>query len=594
MKRIEKEIKKKSTELIESSLPEISSLDNIQPSPKKVKRLPYFLIPCGAALAVSLIMIPLLLKQVAPIKPTTSGTSVQPSNPTNSNNNGNNNSNNNSNNNNSNNNNNNNGNNDYKPAFDSFNEVAYYSYIAFHQSGTQNSNQLQPRRMMTMKNEGENEATPPTREDFVDEYGRYHYPIPYDMEYTFKDFLYFEFDTVNNPFLEQRIGNGHIYGLSVSTNIFDDEIMIVLKNGDYFYSCLRNGSGSHSIDGPMFIEYSSHKTIEGFDLIKDTTNKRHITLNFAPNSGNDIDFETLSTINIEGDVYTIDPESILYDAEQISCGMDELKERLGDIEIIDDYGGLDALVYDSDTPEVNTFTLDEFEGTFSVLEDKLYLGEKEILTLNNVNKIYVSEINKDAHRDLVFESLEKSVRMFNIYDVNNKKYLYRKPVAEIGDYDYYLAMRDDRLVINLFKQGFTEDRYILDYGYFAYTGEYETTIAWQNLYELTALSLKGIYETDTENPASIVEGYYHFDINVSYIVEIELSKYNGFTNPDYPDLVYQIECTPALNWNFLSMEDGVYRYEIMFQEKGHSEYKFSFYTYSLNFNAAVDDPTEIE
>ena len=69
MKKIEKEIKKKSTELIESSLPEISSLDNIQISPKQTKRnLPLFLVPFAATLTIAVIMIPVLLKQVAPAK----------------------------------------------------------------------------------------------------------------------------------------------------------------------------------------------------------------------------------------------------------------------------------------------------------------------------------------------------------------------------------------------------------------------------------------------------------------------------------------------------------------------------------------------
>lgn len=585
MKKIEKKIKKESTELIESSLPEISSLDNIQVSPKKAKRLPFYLIPFGAAVAVSAIMIPVLLKQVKPnntnpIVSTSSSIGGHSSNPTNSskhvrnttytfnfdN---------------------------YKPVLNNFNEVAYYSYFAFHQGNTTNSNLLQPQRKI-MRNEGadgESGAESTKGERYVDEFGRTHYPIPSDMEFVFQDFLYFEFDTVNNPFLTQRIGNGHIYGLSVCTNILNDETMLILKNGEHFYSCLSNGSG------PDFIEFSAHKTIDGFDLVKDLTNKRYLTLNFDTTPNNYRDYESLSTIDIEGDVYKINQETLFYDPTPVTCDMDGLKALLGnnpDFEIVDSYGGFDELVFDSASSETNTFTLQEFEGTFSIEEDGLYLNRTRLFNLNNDNKIYASEVNKDAHRDLVFESLEGSTRMFNIYDVYNKEYLYRKQVSKIGEYDYYLGMRDNRVVINLFKPGFIADQYLLDYGYFAYGGNFGATIVWQNLYELAALKVEGAYQADGETPVAFANNYYRFSSNTPYIIEIQLSKFGGSTNPDYPDLEYQIACTPSSNWYFLSMENGVYRYQITFQDKGYSEFKLSFYRFSYTFKAAVDEPVETE
>ena len=601
MKKIEKEIKKNSTELIESSLPEISSLDNIPTKAKNTRRLPFYLIPCGAALAVAAIMIPVLLKQqFAPINTVTSSSAKSHS------------SNNINNSHNYNNSSNNNTHNyvfdSYKPVFNNFNEVAYYSYFAFYQGSTNNNAQLQPRYRLMTQNEGnEDDVETPRRESYVDEYGRLHYPIPYDIEYTFSDFLYFEFDTSNNAFLEQRIGNGHIYGLSLQTNIFD-ETMLVLKNGDYFYSCLCNGSGSHYNNGPGYIEFSSHKTIEGFDVVKDSPNKRYLTLNFGPRAyNNPIDYETLKSINIEGSTFTIDSESVFYDQKQICCGLDELKQRLGynpDFEIVDEYGGPDVLVYDSGAPETNTFTLDEFEGTFSVSEDKLYLNETEIIPLDNANKIYASEINKDGHRDLVFESLIDSTRVFNIYDVENNKYLYHSYVSTIGNYDYYLDMRNDRLVVNVFKPGLIDNNYLLDYGYFAYGGNAGTTIAWQNLFELSELRLKGVFEADGETPVVFADNHYRFASNTSYIIEIRLFKYSGNTNPAYPVLEHQVECSPSTNvdnmpnqsptWNFLSMENGIYRYQISFQERGYSYYTLSFYRFHFNFNAAVDEPVVAE
>ncbi len=598
MKKIEKEIKKNSTELIESSLPEIESLDKIPTKTKKTGRLPLFLIPCGAALAISAIMIPVLLKQFAPIAPVTSNSTSgsaksHTSNSTrSSSNNGGGSSH--------------NHNNNYKPAFKSYDEVAYYSYFGFHGTNAINNNQLKPLRGLMKQNDGtseEEQTLPPTRENYVDEYGRYHYPIPYDMEYVFSDFLYFEFDTVDNAFLEQRIGNGHIYGLTVKTNIMDNETILILKNGDYFYSCLTNGGGSLYTNGPAYIEFSSHKTIEEFDVVKDATNKRYLTLNFDRCINSTLDYESLLNINIEGEVYAVNPESFFFDPTPIQCGMNELKERLGnnpDYEIFDIYGGLDTLVYDAiENPEVTSFALEEFEGTFNVSDNKLYLDETEILSLNNVNKIYASEINKDAHRDLIFESNEDSARAINVYDVRHNKYLYRKFISEVDMYDYYLDMRDDRLVINLFKQGFVSDEYILDYGRFSYTGNDGMTIVWQNLYELIQLKLDGVYQADGETPVVSVNGSYNFVSNTPYIIEMELSKFNGHTNPDYPASVHQIRYALSMNsestsvesisWNFISMENGVYRYQISFQESGNFECVFLFYDLYFELSAIVSE-----
>lgn len=602
MRKIEKEIKKKSTELIESSLPEISSLDNIQTKTKKPRNIPLLLVPFAATITIAVIMIPVLLKQVAPaqVKPTSSMTSGQSSNHSSKSDNHNTSSNKNTYHFNFEN---------YKPAFSSFDEVAYYSYFAFQQGGASNNGLLQPHHRLAMQNEevdGENEGESSKRERYIDEYGRLHYPIPYDMEFVFQDFLYFEFDTVNNDFLEQRIGNGHIYGLSIKTNILNDETILILKRGEHFYSCLSNGAGSHSTGGPTYVEFSSHKTIEGFDVVKDSTNKRYLTINCGPSAQSQVDYASLSSINIEGNSFTVDPASVFYDPTPISCDLDELKRRLGNdpnFEIVDNYGGPDALVYDASS-ETNTFTLEEFEGTFSVSQDKLYLDETEILALNGANKIYASEINKDGHRDLVFESLKNAVRRFNVYDIYHNKYLYSKSVLNIGEYEYYLAMRDNHLVVNLFEPGLTDESYLLDYGYFAYGGNNGATIVWQNLFELSTLCLTGVFEADGETPVEYVETHFRFNSGTSYIIEMQLPKFSGSTYPDYPSLVHQIKCTPSRSvinmpnqsptWTFLSRENDTYRYQITFQEKGYSYYTISFYRFNFSLRVAVDEPVEAE
>ena len=314
-------------------------------------------------------------------------------------------------------------------------------------------------------------------EPYEDSYGRTHYPIPLNDPIYFSDFLYFEFDAEGSDFLAERVGNGHIKELIVTVDTFTEESMLVLKNGDAYYSCLTNGWViSDGGEGQACYQFSSHKTFEGFEIVKDFNNKREVLCYFDSS-----DNESITTINVEGKTFNIDPESIYYDNATVVSTIGEIRQLFGlnpEFEVINNYGGPDQLVYDALVPETANFALDEFEGTFSVNEDKLYLDENELIELNGATKIYAAEINKDYHRDLVFESVVESERMFNIYDVFHNKYLYQKPVSEIGQYDYYLDMRDNRLVVNLF-----DNDELLDYGYFGYHFDNDgINIAWQNLF----------------------------------------------------------------------------------------------------------------
>ena len=604
MKRIEKEIKKNSTELIESSLPEISSLDNIPTKTKKNSRLPFFFIPAGAvALTAVAIMIPLLMKEVKP------GTIVPPSNPSghtssinyydNSN--------------------------DivtsnepgitpkpqtnhtysfdfsnYKPTFNDFNEIAYYSYIAYNDA-LNAPKCLAPYKSNKAKLNNDITDESQERTLYVDIYGRTHYPIHLEDQYTFSNFVYFEFDSENSTFLEERIGNGHIRGLALKLSIFDEQ-MLILKNGDHYYSCLSNGGGNNGRDNRMYIQFSAHKVIEGFDVVKDATNKRYVTLGFETLN----DYESLDVINIEGFEFAINPETIHYDNVSVTCSLEDLRAQLElnpEYKAADGYGGVDTLVYDATHPENNTFTLDEFEGTFAVSDNMITLNGEELVKARGVTKIYASEVNKDSHRDLVYETFNNTIRSFYIFDINNKRNLYGRSSNSIDRYgDHYLDMRDNRLVLKLLEPGMTDDRYMIDYGYFAY---YATgiTIAWQNYFELTGMRVNRVLEMDNETPVEFIDTHYRFNSNTPYILEIKMSKYPGNKNPDYPSIGdHQIVCKPYTEIenmpnknpeiNFLSMENGIYRYQIKFQEKGYSYHNFSFYRFSFDLRSAVDEPIE--
>ena len=576
MKRIKQEIKKNSQNLIESSLPEISSLDNIQIKPKKTKNFPILLAPLGAAcacIALVAILIPTILKgNTGVVVPSSSNgggrTSSIPDNRPHIY--------------------------DFKldgyqPTFNTFNEVAYYSYAAYNNGGNTAPNyalrQRKPLEASINQPEDREEA-------YEDSYGRTHYPIPLHDPIYFSDFLYFEFDAEGSDFLAERVGNGHIKALIVTVDTFTEESMLVLKNGDVYYSCLTNGWGtSYGGSGQAYYQFSSHKTLEGFEIVKDFNNKREV-LCFFDSSDN----ESLTTINVEGKTFNIDSESIYYDNVTVVSTIGEIRQLFGlnpEFEVINNYGGPDQLVYDATVPETANFTLDEFEGAFRVNEDKLYLDENELIELNGATKIYAADINKDSHRDLVFESVVESERMFNIYDVFHNKYLYQKPVSEIGQYDYYLDMRDNRLVVNLF-----DNDELLDYGYLGYHFDNDgIDVAWQNLFELSHLEIKGVFEADGVTPVPSLYDYYRFNINTPYIVEIELVKFFWIEDDyDYPSALHEMvfhapTAMPNANpdLNLLSVENGVYRYQIQFSESGRSSYTFRFYHYTCQFKAVVNE-----
>ena len=222
MKKIEKEIKKNSQELIESSLPEIDKLDNIPIKAKANKKWPFVFAPLGAvALVLTAILVPtLVLRQGVPSS-LIPGVSNPPApisnsfvndnsgvNPISDDN-----------------------NNshpieqpvihtynfdfkDYSPTFNDFNEIAYYSYIAYDEaSNSLTNNALKHNKVFTASNEDIDDQEERSR--YIDAYGRTHYPIELADEYTFSNFLFFEFESSRSTFLEERIGNGHIHGLVI-------------------------------------------------------------------------------------------------------------------------------------------------------------------------------------------------------------------------------------------------------------------------------------------------------------------------------------------------------------------------------------------
>lgn len=590
---MEKEIKKNSLHQIESSLPEISSLDNIPiKKTNTTRRNPvFYFAPLGfAALLVTAIVLPNVLKGKNPIIPSPS-TSQSAS----------------YNNSNSGSSTHHNYNNrptfnfdGYQPTFNEFNEVAYYSYYLNNQTENVNvnNNGLRPAKKLIDKT-----AELKSGESYTDNYGRLHYPIDLEKDLSFFNFLYFEFDSVDNAFLEERIGNGHIYALVVESDVTDfHEHIIILKNGEHYYSCLTNGGGTAYNGNLPYMTFSAHKTIENFDIVKDVSNKRYLTVHFSGTVEFEMNYETASYIDIEGDEFSIDPESVYYDPEQVVFSFEELREVFGldpNYEVINGYAGPDALVYDASIPETANFTIDEYEGTFRVNQDELFLNDDKILDLNGATKIYVAEINKDFKRELVFESIVENERMFNIYDIVHSKYLYQKQVSRIGEYDYYLTMMNNRVTVKAYEVGMTDEKYLIDYGYFAYFIKNTIDISWQNLFTLNSLRINRVLEADYMTEVEYENAHYCFKSNTPYIIELKLSKYGG-DDVDYPGPEHPILCEPhtfdenmpnqSVEWKYQPSSDGIYHYQIKFSERGYSYYSLRLYRYTCELRAAVDNP----
>lgn len=607
MKNVKKDIKNKSIHLIESSLPGIDSLDCIPEKQKKLRVRPMLFVPIGAAaLLIAAILIPSIQKYSSvstpidnPVTNPTGKTSTNTNNdrPTNPNDNNTVDPDDDNHTNPDDGNPSNTGVNpsthsyefdleNYSPTFKSFSEVTYYSYLAYKEN---KQNALSsPLYAPKMLSEDDNEAeVEENREPYTDYYGRFHHPLPLNAIFTFSNFLYFEFETEGNSFLEERIGNGHIYALAVEVQGgFLHEGLIILKHEDKYYSCLTNGGGYDVETGEDLTIYSAHKLIEGFDVIKDIDNKRYITLyHNVYHATTRVIPTNPRAIRFEQDIFPIIEGSTYYDGVTVSCSIGEIREIFGldpNFSVDELVIREDQLVYNIDEPEDNTFILEEFTEEFTVSNGDIYLGEEKLLSIGNSTEIYVSDINKDSRRDIVFETRESSGYKFIVYDVYRNTYLCEKLQSEfVEGFDYILFMNGDRIGLKIFETGKTDDSYLIDYGRLAYTGNDGVNVLWTNYYQIMSLEIENVYKSDGETPVEQIDGkYYKLDFDTPHYVDIRLTKGITATNDVFPmaenSIVCDYNCTDPtsfvnnITWNFVNyIGNGVYRYELKDSLRGH-------------------------
>lgn len=166
------------------------------------------------------------------------------------------------------------------------------------------------------------------------------YPIDRDKEFTITMVTYFTImlnDEVG--FLAQKLGGTGLVEVVVIQNDIDDlGQMITFKRGNNYYTCLANGESYDTNSNIINREFSSHKYIEGFNMVK---NKNQINYKFI--------------VHYEGAKVT--------GLECLPFGNTSSQYKADDITFIEDF----CIVLFS----TQNFTIDQLETFFKGKEDSL-------------------------------------------------------------------------------------------------------------------------------------------------------------------------------------------------------------------------------
>ena len=450
------------------------------------------------------------------------------------------------------------------PTFTEFAEVAYYSYW---------SNKAQKKSLMPktrsadeMINEGE---------DYTDDDGRLHYPIPVQNEYTFSDFLYFSFTSQNDPFLEERIGNGVIQGLTVKTDIFDEK-MIILKNGYNYYSCLISGYGGTEES------YVSSKILEGFEIVKDAREKKFIYLTFPDGVAS-----SLSDIRIDNISYAINPGSITYDNTVVRCSVNELREKfsLEPDPAFEEPGEEKRPAVQLNLLQEKDYHLEEFpnvtiklgprvlneEGTLYVYP--LYVNDVKV-TEDRPDELYAYDINNDGYRDLVFRHYRQtSVRtaLVSGFDIrhmsampNNlgRQYIMGFNIEEDGHLKAYAYTAS------------TINKVIYDYADIAYSESKGIYYIWDNQYQFTDFKLDGVsLDDENKTPVEHFGVSYSLKANTDYLFRIAAPRVENPTIQELDfyrqsglDVSVDDDVLGVNKFEYVSSENDVHTVRINFRD----------------------------
>lgn len=94
------------------------------------------------------------------------------------------------------------------------------------------------------------------------------YPINPSAEFIVTMVTYFQIELKDERgFLAQKLGGTGVVEVAITENNLEN--MITFKRGDRYYSCLLNGASYDSDGSLVSYRFSTHKYIEGFNIIKD-------------------------------------------------------------------------------------------------------------------------------------------------------------------------------------------------------------------------------------------------------------------------------------------------------------------------------------
>lgn len=437
---------------------------------------------------------------------------------------------------------------------------------------------------------------------FFDEQNRLHYPIEIRETYKFKEFFYFEFDNTGSDFLEERIGRGRIQGMSVLVEDIYNEYMLVLKNENRFYSCLINGASFYMGEMVESLRFSAHKTIEGWDLVKDSTMKIPLNITFRQGAG----YLGAETIEINHQLFNIDPTSTYLVNAEFELGVNDVRSFLA-LEPDDRFGKDYVPITIKDPKEVSLtasqFTLEEFGNM--PFEKQVALGNNivtythngdayildELFTDDDRNSIFLADVNYDGYRDLVYLAKRDNDTQYVVaYDLHNNTKL--KEIVKKRPFDIWFVIENHELKACAYTSDELTGRLIV-YDYASIVSLTNSTdtirLSWEALYQDEQFFVLSFSDTlgghniyyGSQGPYNLVKDqtyfitfFIKFSHNCNFIPDLDpveaVFSSNLISNnveSELPlTLVSKNEQVHQYVYSFTITEEGQYSFEFMFND----------------------------
>ena len=425
---------------------------------------------------------------------------------------------------------------DYVSANFGFPEFSYFSFFA---------NNLTQTKMMApygdiIDNEEKEYTTMSPMNSYYDDEGRIHEPLPICETYSFSDFLYFEFETKNDSFLEGKIGNGLIQALSVHTSVYDEDILI-LKNGNKFYSCLGNGKSNDSLGNITKLEFSAHKYIEDWDIIKDMNNEMPLTIYFKTGKG----YEGAAVMEINDASYDIVSDSVFYLDYSFGISVNKVRKFIGlDPDPRFEGKQIDLAPKEIIFNQVDSFVLEEFGNTPFVREimtgdgTPMYRFNGEAVFLDYFHSwresisFFAADVNNDGYRDFVYTGKDGNKGFYRVivYDYHNNVFM-----KETVDYRYnaiWFIIHNNALVAYQCNgMSDPDEEVVYDYADIVCDNVDNTKVSlvWRNIYQVDVFNFDRLTNRNGDQIDAQYDGanyFYTVNKNEDYNIVIVIKRYS--------------------------------------------------------------------